>query len=177
MNQTEASERGSGLPQGGRPFPNLIFCRWDPAFSTRRHLMYSIENKPHIEARADLKAQHDVETGAELGKEESVIREFMRGPDESDVCLPKADKVEAFCFGANLEMLKSEKGEAGQALIAWLDDRSLTEGELKGRARTNHGPLTARDLYRELKKPVRQGPFTTLQKAIEAHDPTIALLL
>jgi len=89
----------------------------------------------------------------------------MRGPDESDVCLPKADKVEAFCFGANLEMLKSEKGNAGEALIAWLDDRSFAEDQIKGHARTNRGPLTARDLYKELKKPVRQeslipSPFT-----------------
>jgi hypothetical protein len=156
MPQTEAEESGSGLPQGGRPFPSLIFCRWDPKFSTRRELNHSIENRPHIEARADLKAQHAVETPTEPGKQESIIREFMRGPDESDVCLPKADKVEAFCFGANLELLESEKGEANEALIAWLDDRSFAEDEVKGRPRTNRGPLTALNLYRELKKPVRQ---------------------
>ena len=40
-------------------------------------------------------------------EDESAVRAFMRGPDESDVCLPQADKVEAFCYGANLESLQA----------------------------------------------------------------------
>jgi hypothetical protein len=61
-----------------------------------------------------------------LGVEgESVVRAFMRGSDESDVCLPQADKVEAFCFGANLESPRAEKGKVSEALIAWLDERIL----------------------------------------------------
>ena len=128
--------------QASSPFLNLIACEWNPEFATRRDLDYSIENKPDIEAR--------VELGVE---DENVVRAFMRGHDESDVCLPQADKVEAFCFGANLESLRAEKGKVSEPLVAWLDERSFAGG--KCRSRTYRGPLTARNLYKELKKPVR----------------------
>jgi hypothetical protein len=121
---------------------NLIPCEWNPEFATRRDLNYCIENKPYIEARAEL--------GIE---DESVVLAFMRGPDESDVCLPQVDKVKAFCFGANLEFLQGEKGKVSEALVAWLDERSFAGGEEC--SRTYREPLTARDLYAELKKPVR----------------------
>jgi hypothetical protein len=127
---------------------NPIPCEWDPEFATRRDLDYSIENKPYIEARAEL--------GIE---DESIVRAFMCGPDESDACVPQVDKVEAFCCGASLESLRAEKekGKASEPLVAWLDERSFAGGE--GNSRTYRGPLTARDLYKELKKPVRcSGP-------------------
>jgi hypothetical protein len=124
---------------------------WNPEFATRRDLDYSIENKPYIEARAEL--------GVE---EENVVRAFMRGPDESHVCVPQADKVEEFCFGASLESLRAEKGKASEPFVAWLDERSFKGG--KGRSRTYRRPLTARDLYKELKKPVRSVILTPFQK-------------
>jgi hypothetical protein len=137
---------------------NLIHCEWNPEFARRRDLNHSIENKPHIEARAELGVEDNVETRAEPepGEGESVVRAFMRGPDESDICLPRADRVEAFCFGANLESLRAEKGKVSEPLVAWLDERSFA-GE-KSRSRAYRGPLTSRDLYKELKKPVRPDP-------------------
>jgi hypothetical protein len=158
---------GSESVQAASPFLSLIPCEWNPKFATRRDLDYRIENKPYIEARAELGVEDNVETRAEPGEEESVVRAFMRGPDESDVCLPQADKVEAFCFGANLESLQAEKGKVGEPLVAWLDERSFATG--KGRSRTYRGPLTARDLYKELKKPVRCLILTPIQKAMETH--------
>jgi hypothetical protein len=128
--------------QASSPFLGLIPREWNPEFATRRDLDYSIENKPYIEARAEL--------GIE---EENVVRAFMRGTDESHVCVPQADKVEEFCFGANLESLREEKGKVSEPFVAWLDERSFEGG--KGRSRTYRGPLTARDLYKELKRPVR----------------------
>lgn len=116
---------GSESVQAASSFLNLIHCEWNPKFATRRDLDYSIENKPHIEARAELGADDNVETRAEPGEEESVVRTFMRGPDESDVCLPQADKVEAFCFGANLESLRAEKGKVSEPFVALLDERSF----------------------------------------------------
>ncbi|KAE9375126.1 hypothetical protein N431DRAFT_402425 [Stipitochalara longipes BDJ] len=74
----------------------------------------------------------------------------MKGKDESDACLPRADKVEEYCFGATLKALQTEKGEVGGP-IAWLDERSSAEG--KERARSYRGLLTARSLYQELMKP------------------------
>jgi hypothetical protein len=133
---------GSESVQASNSSLNLIPCEWNPEFATRRDLDYSIENKPYIEARAEL--------GLE---DESIVRAFMCGPDESDVCLPQADKVEAFCFGASLEFLREEKRKVGEPFVAWLDERSFKGGI--GRSRTYRGPLTARDLYEELKKPVR----------------------
>lgn len=151
----KANEDGgeSGSVQVASPFLNLMPSEWDPEFETRRDLDYSIENKPHVETRAELGVEENVEIRVESGEEESVVRSFMRGPDESDVCLPQADKVEAFCFGATLESLRADVGKNSEPLIAWLDERSFAAG--KGRSRTYRGPLTARKLYKELKKPVR----------------------
>ena len=148
---------GSESVQGAGPFLNLIPCEWSPKFGTRRYIVdHSIENKPYIEARAELVVEDDEESSAEPGEGESVILTFMRGPDESGVCLPLVDKVEDFCFGANLESLRAEEGEDSEPLVAWLDERSFA-GE-KGCSRTHRGPLTARGLYKELKKPVRSDP-------------------
>jgi hypothetical protein len=141
---------------------NLIpSCEWNLEFATRRDLNCSIENKPYIEARAEL--------GVE---DESVVRAFMRGPDESDVCLPQADKVAAFCFGANLEFLRAEIRKVSEPLVAWLDERSFA-GE--GCSRTYRGPLTAHDLYRELKKPVRCLTLTPSKGHRTSCDFTLAL--
>ena len=96
MDPVKAKEDGggSGSVQSLSPFP-VVHCPWNPEFTTRRDLDYSTENEIHIEVRAAL--------GAEV---KNVVRAFMLGPDESDVCLPQADKVEAFCFGASLESLE-----------------------------------------------------------------------
>jgi hypothetical protein len=143
---------------------NLTPFEWNPEFATRRDLDYSIENKPYIEARAEL--------GVE---DESVVRAFMRGPDGSDDCLHQVDMIEAFCFGANLESLRAEKRKVSELPNTWLDERSFAGGG--GRSRTYRGPLTARDLYKELKKPVRCLPLTPISKgSFEAYcDFTLAL--
>jgi hypothetical protein len=134
---------GSESVRASNSFLNLMPCEWNPEFATRRDLDYSTENQPYIEWRAQL--------GVE---DESVVRAFMRRLDEPDVCLPQADKVEKFCYGANLESLQAETRRASEApLVAWLDERSF-EGGI-GRSRTYRGPLTAHGLYKELRKPVR----------------------
>ena len=99
---------------------NPIPCVWNPEFATRRDLDYNIENKPYIKARAELGVEY-----------ENVVRAFMRGPSESDVCAPQADKAEEFCFGANLESLRVEKGKVSESFVAWLDERSSAGGGLK----------------------------------------------
>jgi hypothetical protein len=138
------------VKEDGGESVNPIPCGWNPEFATRRPLHYNTENEPYIEWRAKLEAK-DVETRAEPGEEESVIQTFMLGPDESDVCLPQADKIESFCDGASLESLRT----ASELLppVAWLDERSF-EGGIE-RPRAYRDPLTARGLYEELKKPVR----------------------
>ena len=138
-----------GKEDGGRSV-NPTPCEWNPEFTTRRGLHYNTENEPYIEWRTELETE-DVETRAEAGEEESVIQTFMRGPDECDVCLPQADKIENFCYGASLESLRA--GSETLPPVAWLDERSF-EGEIE-RRRAYREPLTARDLYMELKKPVR----------------------
>jgi hypothetical protein len=146
---------GSESIQASNSFLNLIPCEWNSEFATRRDLDYNTENEPYIEWRAKLGVEDNVETPAEPGEEENAVRDFMRRPYESDVCAPQADKVENFCYGANLKSLQAEEGKASEPLqhVAWLDERSF-EGGI-GRSRTYRGPLTARDLYKELKKPVR----------------------
>jgi hypothetical protein len=125
--------RGSELS----PFLNLTPYEWNPIFATRRqNINYANENKPYIQDPV---------------ADENVVRCFMKSSIESDACLPRADKVEDYCFGATLEALQAEKGDVGEP-IAWLDERSSAGG--KERARGYRGPLTARRLYQELKRPV-----------------------
>jgi hypothetical protein len=139
MMRLTKGQGGSESVRAASPSLNLIPCEWNPVFATRRSKIdYSIENKPYIETR---------------GVDESVVRTFMQDSDESDVCLPQADKVEAYCFGANLESLAAGNGEASERFVAFLDERSFPARG--GRSRPYRGPLTACDLYRELKKPVR----------------------
>jgi len=134
--------------------------KWKVEFAKPRDLDYDAEKKPYIEWRAK-----DGEDGEDAGiptkpsrevPEESSVRQFMRGHDESDTCQPQADMVEEFCFGTTLEQLCAKNGEDGPTLplVAWLDERVIQEGVL--RSRPYRGPLTSRDLYYELKKSVSQ---------------------
>jgi hypothetical protein len=152
-NLIKAKEVQEGLEylQTSSPYLTLATCKWNPKFATRREEVdCTIENKPFIEARAELGSEENVGTCPELGEDESVVRTFMFGRHESDM---RTGKVEAFCFGANLKVLQEEKGEGNKNLVAWLDERSLEAG--KSCPRTKSGPLTASSLYRELKKSVR----------------------
>lgn len=153
--KVKENQRGSDSGQASSHFLTMINCEWNPKFTTRREeLDYSIENRPHIEVRAKIKEEENAELSAQPDEAESVVRDFMRGPDQSDVCLPQVDKVEAFCFGADLESLKAEKGKHSEQIVAWLDERSFRAAG-KASSRTDRGALTASRLYKELKKPVR----------------------
>lgn len=114
-------------------------------FATRRtNIQYGVENETCIETRG-------------LPKDD-IVRGFMKDGDESDACLPRADKVEQYCFGASLEALQAEKADVGGP-VAWLDERSCAGG--KEQARRYRGPLTARQLYEQLKRPVSWPKFQT----------------
>jgi hypothetical protein len=135
------------------PFRNLTQLEWNPIFTTRRKdVQYATENERLIESR-DLEVLED-----------GVVRCFMKSKDESDACLPRADKVEEYCVGATLGALQAEKGEVGGP-NAWLDERSSAGG--KEQARRYRGLLTPRSLYQELRRPVR---------CTEIRSPTIPLL-
>jgi hypothetical protein len=144
-------------PTGGGPEPSRFLSlrplEWNPIFMTRReNLRYAVENEPYIER----------------GLEDDVIRGFMKGDDESDACLPRADKVEQYCFGASLGMLQAEKGDVGGP-IALLDERSSAGG--KEQARQYRGPLTAPRLYEELKRPVSRPKFRTFSQLTNSPIP------
>jgi hypothetical protein len=137
-------------PPVGRPGPSrflsLSHPEWNPVFATRRtNLQYGVENGTCIENRGLL--------------EDDVVRGFMKDFEESDACLPRADKVEQYCFGASLEALQEGKGNFGGP-IAWLDERSCVGG--KEQVRRYRGPLTARQLYEQLKRPVSWPKFQLL---------------
>jgi hypothetical protein len=131
---------------------NLVSpCRWDSDFAIRRDLDYETENTPYVEWLAKL----GPENPSDPGDDEGVVRTFMKAPDESDVCTPQADMVEAFCADMSLRSLRTEEWVGNEPLprVALLDERSFKDGT--GRSRKYRGPLTAPGLYQELKKPVR----------------------
>ena len=166
-----ANSRGEPRPaQRTNSLLNLTPCEWNREFATRRpDLDYSRENIPYITTR---------------GLDENVVRTFMQDPDESDVCSPQTDMVEAYCVGASLEALRADKGEASEPLVAYLDEREFEEGGGPGRQRPYREPFTARNLYRELKKPVSFLSLSHIcnfafEKTVKAHawDFTLALPL
>lgn len=107
---------------------------WPAAFSTRRNL-YPDENTPYIQS---LNFDND-----------SIIRRFMRDPDESLNCTPRADFVERFCGDASPEGLLDEVWSDRNVVL--LDDRAFS-GEA-ARSRSSAVPLTALQLYEKLRKP------------------------
>jgi hypothetical protein len=84
----------------------------------------------------------------------------MKGKEDSpNACLPRAEKVHAYCLGASLDELEAENGVVFEE-NAWLDERSSAGGEEQ--AREYRGPLTPRTLYQALKKPVSCGEMRRL---------------
>lgn len=133
-----ANSQGYRFVQPTTASLTLIPDEWNPIFETdRQDLEYLTENKPLIEGR-------------EI--DESIVRTFMQGPDDSDICHPQADKVEAYCFGASLDCLR-KGGESTLRPNAYLDERSFLGGGEPCRSRLHGMPLTSFDLYRELSKP------------------------
>jgi hypothetical protein len=68
------------------------------------------------------------------------------------ILLPQADKIENFCYGTNLESLRAARESLPP--VAWLGERNF-EGKIE-RPRAYREPLTAHDLYIELKKLIRR---------------------
>lgn len=146
--------------------PNLHSGGWNPEFLTRRDLrgIAAIENQTWIGWKSRALSNGDDESGfsnpeiesdgpvcAEDAVSKSLIRDFMEDPEESDVCQPRADKVDDFCCGVTLGSLIN--GDhiplSPHPLVAWLDERSSD-------AKLPYNPSfhTARGLYYALKKPV-----------------------
>jgi hypothetical protein len=118
---------------------NLISYEWDPVFAERRNVDLETENLPYVVALAECGVERD-----------TLVQTFMTSPDNSDLWLPEAAKVGEFCRGASLEGLETIEQHDPVAL---LDERGLKGGLLY--SRKHRGPLTARDLYRALLRPVR----------------------
>ena len=76
----------------------------------------------NVETRAE---PNNVETRAESGEEESVVRAFMRGSDEPGVCLPQADKVEAFASARTWNPSEQRKRKpTNPSLLGWMKEVS-----------------------------------------------------
>src|ERR1700754_2438041 len=81
--------------QASRAF---LHIRWDLLFSDRRELNLEAENKSRLEVIAEAGLDNKFGNLAAWLKElENAIRQFMRGPDDSDICTPEASIILAFC--------------------------------------------------------------------------------
>jgi hypothetical protein len=113
---------------------------WDPVFETRRLFDIVSENTPYVEM---------------LGKwdrlEDPIQAFIRRGDDISERFETMVRDFKAFCAGASIEGL--EKGRGFKSTSKSLLDDKCTEGEMVS-SRPYLGPLTPRDLYRELKRKV-----------------------
>ncbi|OQV04501.1 hypothetical protein CLAIMM_09370 [Cladophialophora immunda] len=123
--------------------PAQALKNWPKIFRQRRNIQLGVENKSHVTGRAE-SGEDDID---------KVVRIFMREPEESPGCLPRADRVEEFCFGMSTASLFEAQfnPDGTRRLIAWLDDRNL-EGPLD-QSGTHCMPLTVYGLLRELERP------------------------
>jgi hypothetical protein len=113
---------------------------WDPIFETRRPFDIKSENTPYIEILG------------EWDRLEDAIQAFIRGGDDiSERFETMVREFKVFCAGASIEGL--ETGEGFTSTSKSLLDDKCTEGGLIS-SRPYLGPLTPRDLYRELKRKV-----------------------
>jgi hypothetical protein len=113
---------------------------WDPVFETRRLFDIASENTPYIEILGQWE------------KLEDAIQAFIRGGDDiSERFETMVRDFKAFCAGASIEGLETGRGYASTSK-ALLDDKCTKGGMMSSRPYL--GPLTPRDLYRELRKKV-----------------------
>jgi len=114
--------------------------RWNQVFATRRLLKLDDENTPYARIGFGVDAQDEL------------IRFFMKDPEAPEGCVSQAEKVEDLCRGATLISLQFGYGNAGQRLVALLDDKAIEGGEVIDRG--DRKALSAHRLYQLLKQPV-----------------------
>lgn len=133
---------------------SILNSDWSPEFSKRRELHCEAENQILLETIAEVGSEHRVGSRSRLVELEDSIKRFMQGHHGSDIVTPEADIVLAFCYDSSFERLLEEPETVNRSLQqnAWLDDRNFRDGGVQARAQK--GPLTALELYTELKKPV-----------------------
>ncbi|KIW90918.1 uncharacterized protein Z519_08701 [Cladophialophora bantiana CBS 173.52] len=110
---------------------------WPAEFKRPRNLNLAMENRPCIEVAEESRHLRDM------------ISEFMQDPKGYGGSDPRADQVRDFCLGTCLGAVRDQQ-EA--SYVAWLDERSFENGQCC--PRPYQGPLTARELYAQLRKPV-----------------------
>jgi len=141
-------------------------CEWEAEFATRRNIVHEVENTPHVVAATELQKQvDDEEPSPEPGTPDPIVRLFMMDPDDWDICVPHVDRLEEYCSTARLETLLNEKGPANEAPVALLDERGFLGGQMCSRAQ--RAPLTQRQLYLELLKPVSRRIYTLIRVRVE----------
>ncbi|EXJ63273.1 uncharacterized protein A1O5_11594 [Cladophialophora psammophila CBS 110553] len=109
---------------------------WPAEFKRRRNLDLAMENRPYIDVAEESRHLRDM------------ISEFMQDPEGYGGSDPRADKVRDFCLGTSLGAIRDQQAAP---YVAWLDERSFENGQCCPRA--YRGPLTARELYAQLRKP------------------------
>jgi hypothetical protein len=113
---------------------------WDPVFETRRLFDIASENTPYIQVLS------------QWDRLEDAIQAFIRrGDDISERFETMVRDFKAFCAGASIEGLETGRGFTSTSK-SLLDDKCTEDGLVSSRPYL--GPLTPRDLYRELKKKV-----------------------
>lgn len=117
---------------------------WDTVFQERREVDLTIEDTPCINVLARLEKGEPGTATNDVGLD-NPIRQFMKSPDESDACMPRADRVEAVCAGADIRQLMDAAGPGNQNTVALIDERTFTEGD-ESVSRTPRGPLTSHQL-------------------------------
>ncbi|KAH0847219.1 hypothetical protein AYO21_02607 [Fonsecaea monophora] len=152
LQQKEFGDRGqSDIKPLRYALPIKALRSWPKIFRRRRNIQLGVENKSHVTGRA------------ESGEDEidDMIRIFMREPEESLGCLPRADRIEEFCFEMSIDSLrKADVKQDETRVIAWLDDRNLDCPLEPSEAHCQ--PLTAYELFRQLEQPrfPSAGPLT-----------------
>jgi len=150
VNKPGPSEPASA--QAGGSFQDIC---WNLVFTEPRCIQFETENTPLLEVLVAYGSEHEHEVGSRawVVELENGIRDFMRG-NESDICTPEADTILGFLSESSFERFFQREltGDKASQQVAFLDERNFQHNG--DQARAQKGPLTALELYDQLKKPV-----------------------
>ena len=161
----------------------LLARSWPREFTTRRNFYREGENQPYVDWLGGLHGSHEDDCdphsssdgedgplnkcnehlddgkGTDVDSHYTNVRLFMEWR-ETDIHLPRyhdqAEQVARFCKQAGFNAREKERTHKEEKNVAWLDDRNNADPDSmpRGRCRPFLGPLTAKQLTKELRRKV-----------------------
>ncbi|KIW10306.1 hypothetical protein PV08_11268 [Exophiala spinifera] len=122
----------------------------------------TMHTSPHVAHDSEISSK-GLQKGGSDGL--SMIRAFMRDHETPDYLRPQMDIVEEFCHGAEFSVLQSEQEAVSFKRTAWLGEGGT------GWYSSYSSLLTARELYKALKRPRFQTDGDAVETTLDKSAP------